>query len=341
MTGGNKDAANTFYNALKQDRQSLFGSDILRSFIFIALAFACIWLYIKNKLKTSYAIIALLLLGSIDVLAEGRRYLNDNMFQTAEDQDAQNFSPSPSSQQILQDTGYYRVLNLASDVFNDALTSYFHNSIGGYNPAKLAIYQDLITYQLSNKLNINVLDMLNTKYVITKNQQGEVVQQNPGNLGACWFAKQVAFVKDDAAAMRALDNNNPADSAIVEEAEKSKIAFIPVLDSTAKIQLIKNDNDIITYTSSSSTNQFAVFSEIYYDRGWKAYIDNKEVPIVRTDYVLRGLAVPAGNHSIRFEFKPASFYNSETISIIASAIVWLLLCLTAFLIIKRKPAQTI
>ena len=341
MTGGNKDAANTFYSALKQDRQSLFGSDILRSFIFIALAFGCIWLYIKDKLKVSYAIIALLLLSSIDILAEGRRYLNDNMFQTAEDQEAQNFAPSSSSQQILQDTGYYRVLNLASDVFNDALTSYFHNSIGGYNPAKLAIYQDLITYQLSNKLNINVLDMLNTKYVITKNQQGEVVQQNPGNLGACWFAKQVAFVKDDAAAMRALDNNNPADSAIVEEAEKSKIVFMPVPDSTAKIQLIKNDNDIITYTSSSSTNQFAVFSEIYYDRGWKAYIDNKEVPIVRTDYVLRGLAVPAGKHSIRFEFKPASFYNSETISIIASAIVWLLLGFTAFLIIKRKPGQAI
>ena len=93
--------------------------------------------------------------------------------------------------------------------------------------------------------------MLNTKYVITKNQQGEVVQQNPGNLGACWFAKQVAFVKDDAAAMRALDNNNPADSAIIEEAEKNKIAFIPVPDSTAKIQLIKNDNDIITYTSKA------------------------------------------------------------------------------------------
>jgi uncharacterized membrane protein YfhO len=114
-----------------------------------------------------------------------------------------------------------------------------------------------------------------------------------------------------------------------------------VPDSTAKIQLIKNDNDIITYTSNSGANQFAVFSEIYYDRGWKAYIDNKEVPIVRTDYVLRGLAVPAGNHAIRFEFKPASFYNSETISIIASAIVWLLLGFTAFLIIKRKPGQTI
>jgi hypothetical protein len=343
MTGGNKDAANSFYNALKQDRQSLFGSDIVRSLLFSALAFACIWLYVKNKLKASYAIMAVLLLSAIDVLAEGRRYLNDNKFQTAEDQDAQNFTPSAASQQILQDTGYYRVFNLVAQggPFNDALTSYFHNSVGGYHPAKLAIYQDLITYQLSDKININVLNMLNAKYVINSGQQGEVAQQNPGNLGACWFVKQVAFVKDDAAAMRALDNNNPADSAIVEAQEKSKIPFMPLQDSTAKIQLVKNDNDVITYTSTSNTNQFALFSEIYYDRGWKAYIDNKETPIVRTDYALRGLAVPAGNHSIRFEFKPASFYDSEKIAILASAIIWLLMGFAVFMSIKKRPEQTI
>ena len=108
-----------------------------------------------------------------------------------------------------------------------------------------------------------------------------------------------------------MDKNNPADTAVVEQDEKNKINSTPVYDSSAKIQLIKNDNDIITYSSKSNTNQFAVFSEIYYDRGWKAYIDNKEVPIVRTDYVLRGLSIPAGNHNIRFEFKPASFYIAK------------------------------
>ena len=343
LTGGNKDVANNFYNALVQDRQSLFGSDILRSLIFIALAFACLWAYAINKLKASYALLAILLLSSIDVLAEGRRYLNNDSFQTEEDQEAQSFSPSASSQQILQDTGYYRVFNIDAQggPFNDAMTSYFHNSVGGYNPAKLAIYQDLITYQLSGKLNINVLNMLNTKYVITREQQGEVAQQNPGALGACWFAKQVAFVKDDAAAMRALDNNNPVDSAIVEASEKSKIAFMPAPDSSATIRLIKNDNDEITYSSQSKTNQFGVFSEIYYDRGWKAFVDDKETPIVRTDYVLRGLAIPAGNHTIRFEFKPASFYDSKTISIVASAIVWLLLIITAFLFVRKRPNKKV
>ena len=332
-------AIQSAYNALKADRQSLFADDILRSFIFIALAFACLWAYTKNKLKASYAIIAVLLLSSIDVLAEGRRYLNDDVFQSQDDQDAQNFSPSPTDQQIMQDTGYYRVLNLNADTFNDALTSYFHNSIGGYHPAKLSIYQDLITYQLSNKLNINVLNMLNTKYVITKNQQGQPeVQQNPGALGACWFVKNIEYVKNDAAAMKALDKNNPGDTAVVEQDEKNKINSTPVYDSTAKIQLIKNDNDVITYSSSSSTNEFAVFSEIYYDRGWKAYIDNKEAPIVRTDYVLRGLSIPAGNHTIRFEFKPASFYGSKTIETIASAIVWLLIVFTAVVLIRRDKS---
>lgn len=335
-------ALQSAYNALLQDRQSLFASDIIRSLIFIALAFGCIWLYIKDKLKASYAMLAVLLLSSIDILAVGRRYLNDEKFQTKEDQQAQSFTPSAADQQILQDTGYYRVLNLTADVFNDAMTSYFHNSIGGYNPAKLAIYQDLITYQLSGKLNINVLNMLNTKYVINRGQQGQAeVQINPGNLGPCWFARQVAYVKDDATAMRALDNNNPADTAIVEEAEKSKIPFAPAFDSTASIHLIKNDNDVITYSSKSNANQFAVFSEIYYDRGWKAYIDDKETPIVRTDYVLRGLAVPAGTHNIRFEFKPASFYNSVIIAIIASAIIWLLLAVAAFVQVKNKAKQTI
>ncbi len=341
QTDKNQSAAiQSAYNALKQDRQALFGDDILRSFIFIALAFVCLWAYTKNKLKPAYAIIAVLVLSSIDVLAEGRRYLNDDMFQSPDDQTAQNFVPSAADQQILQDTGYYRVLNLTVSTFQDASTSYFHNSIGGYHPAKLAIYQDLITYQLGNKLNINVLNMLNAKYVITKNQQGQPeVQQNPGALGACWFVKNIDYVKDDAAAMRALDNNNPADTAVVEQDEKNKINSAPVFDSTAKIRLIKNDNDVINYSSSSNTNEFAVFSEIYYDRGWKAYIDNKEVPIIRTDYVLRGLSIPAGNHTIRFEFKPASFYSSRTIEMIASAIVWLLIIAAIFIGIRRNNKQ--
>ncbi len=341
LTQGNTDEANNFYRALLDDRRSLFGKDLLRSLFFAGAAFLFVWLMLKGKIKNVYALWALLLLSSIDVLAEGRRYLNDNSFQDEASYDETNFTASPADLEILKDTGYYRVLNLTKDVFNDALTSYFHNSVGGYHPAKLSVTEDLLNYQLRKQpMNLQVLNMLNTKYVINSGPQNQpVVQQNPGALGACWFVKAIQFVKDPAAEMKRLDNLNPKDTAVVEDAYKQSIPFMPVADSNANIRLMKNDNDIITYQSASKTNQFAVFSEIFYDRGWKAYIDNKETPIVRTDYTLRGLALPAGNHTIRFEFKPASYYNSETIAIIASALAWLIIGFGLFKNYKHKNRQ--
>ncbi len=325
MTQGNSEIAKSFYNAFKQDRQSLFGKDLLRSAFFAGAAFLVLWLFVKNKIKASYAIIGLLLLSSIDLLAEGRRYLNNDSFIEPETVDENFFRPSSADQQIMKDTGYYRVFNLTTDPFNDALTSYFHNSVGGYSPVKLSIVEDMLNYQLRKQpMNFHVLDMLNTKYFIVPGQQNQpTVQQNPNALGPCWFVKTIEYKKGPAEVMKALNNFNPKDTAFVEESSKSNIPFTPVADSTASIRLIKNDNDVVTYQSSSRTNQFAVFSEIFYDRGWKAYIDNKEVPIIKTNYVLRGLAVPAGNHNIRFEFKPSSYYNSSKAEIAGSVLGWL------------------
>ncbi|HNP24063.1 MAG TPA: YfhO family protein [Panacibacter sp.] len=338
MTQGNTEAANSFYNALKQDRQSLFGDDLIRSLFFAAAAFLTLWLLVKNKLKPAYAMIALLLVSSIDVMAEGRRYLNSDTFIEPESMDESYFAPSAADAQILRDTGYYRVFNLTTDYFNDALTSYHHNSVGGYSPAKLSIVEDLLNYQLRKQpLNVQVLNMLNTKYVIVPDEKNQpVAQQNPGALGPVWFAKTLVYKKGPGEIMKAMNEFNPADSAFVEDAAKAKIPFSPVEDSTASIKLIKNDNDIITYQSSSKTNQFAVFSEIYYDRGWKAYIDDKEVPIVQTNYVLRGLAVPAGNHAIRFEFKPESYYQSSKYAFAGSLLGWLLVIGALFQFYKKK-----
>jgi len=326
MTQGNTDVTNSFYNALKQDRQSLFGSDLLRSLLFAAAAFATLWLLVKAKIKPVYAMITILLLSSIDLIAEGRRYLNNDSFTEQETVDESYFKPSQADIEIMKDTGYYRVFNLTqSDPFSDALTSYFHNSVGGYHPAKLSIVEDLLNYQLRKQpLNIHILDMLNTKYVIVPGQQNQpVAQQNPGALGPCWFVKAIDFKKGPTDVMKRMNNFDPKDTAVIEDTFKKYIPFIPTPDSTAYIRLIKNDNDAITYQCSSSTNQYAVFSEIYYDRGWKAYIDNKEVPIIQTNYVLRGLAIPAGNHSIRFEFKPASYYDSVKFTIAGSVLGWL------------------
>ncbi len=228
----------------------------------------------------------------------------------------------------MKDTSYYRVLNLTQDVFNDALTSYHFHSVGGYHPAKLSIVEDLLNFQLRKQpMNMQVLNMLNTKYIIVNNPATNKpeVQLNPNALGPCWFVKTVQFVNGPAAVMKALDHFTPKDTAIVATADQSLVTYTGTADSTATIHLVKNDNDIIHYTSNSNTNGFAVFSEIYYNRGWKAYIDGKETHIIQTNYVLRGLSIPAGKHDIVFEFKPASYYNSTKIAIGASALVWLLL----------------
>jgi hypothetical protein len=238
----------------------------------------------------------------------------------------------------MRDTSYYRVFNLTTDVFNDALTSYFHNSVGGYSPVKLSIVEDLLNFQLRKQPpNMQVLNMLNTKYFIVPGQNGQAVaEQNPNALGPCWFVKAIEYKKGPAEIMKAMNNFDPKDTALVEEASKNKIPFAPVADSSANIRLIKNDNDVITYQSSAKTNQFAVFSEIYYDRGWKAYIDDKEAPIVQTNYVLRGLAIPAGNHTIRFEFRPVSYYQSAKFAIAGSALIWLAIIGAVVQAVRRR-----
>lgn len=329
LLGGKQEEGRAFYNALKEDRKSLFGTDLLRSILLVAAAACLLWLAIKDKLKPVYVMAALIVLGSFDLLSVDKRYLNDNNFQEEEAFNESNFRPTPVDLEILKDTTHARVFNLATgDPFADAITSYHHRSVGGYHPAKLSIYEDLLENQLRKQpMNMHVLDMLNAKYFIVPNQQtGQpMLQVNPNALGQAWFVKYISYVSSPAAAMKALNNFNPKDTAIVEDKFKTVIAAGPVADSTAAIRLVYNDNDEIKYQSSSKTNQFAVFSEIFYDRGWKATIDGQETPIIQTNYALRGLAIPAGNHTILFEFRPASYYNSLKAAVGASAFVWLLL----------------
>ena len=328
MLQGNAAEAKSLYNAIKTDRQTLFGKDLLRSFLLVLVAVAILWLFIKNKIKTTYALIGIILLSSLDLLSLGRRYLNENNFQEEDAINEASFKLSPAESAILKDSSYFRVINLSRDVFNDAITSYHFHSVGGYHPAKLSIVEDLLNYQLRKQpINLKVLDMLNTKYIIVPDRQTNqpAVQQNPDALGACWFVKAIQYEATPATVMKGLNNFDPKDTALVEEKYRSVINTQFTADSTATIKLVKNDNDFIEYVSASATKQYAVFSEIYYDRGWKAYIDGNESPIIQTNYVLRGMVVPAGNHKITFEFKPESFYSSSKIALIASVLVWLLL----------------
>jgi hypothetical protein len=322
----------SFTSGLKADREGLFLGDILRTLLFSAIAAGALWLYLKKKINTIALLSIVGVFAFIDVMVIDVKYLNGEHYQEQAEYEANYFTPSEVQKAIMADTGFFRVFDLSrgvSSAFNEgARGSYFFKSIGGYHPAKLSIYQDLIENQLYNfPQSMPIVNMLNTKYIILPNQQtGQPeLKQNPDNLGAVWFVKAAKFEKGPAAVMKALTGFSPKDTVIADEKDKAQIKVASQTDSTATIQLVKNDNDLVTYQSTSNTDQFAVFSEVYYDKGWKAYIDDKEATIVRVNYVLRGLSVPAGNHKMRFEFKPASYYTSDKVAIASSALVWLLL----------------
>jgi len=320
-----------FTNGLIEDRKGLFLGDLLRTLLFCAVAGGAVFALIKTKVNNLIILAVIGIFAMIDIFSINTKYLNSNNYQDAGEYET-TFTPSAADNQIMKDTSYYRVLNLTqgiSGAFNSgALTAYYHKSVGGYHPAKLSIYQDLIEKQLYNFPNcLPVLNMLNTKYLILPDQQtgAPIVQENSNALGACWFVKGLRFEKGPAEVMNALTFFTPKDTAIVEEKYKTELQTINLADSTSSISLVNNNNDEIIYRSTSSTQNFAVFSEIFYDKGWIATIDGKESAIIKTNYVLRGLIVPAGKHEIAFNFKPASFYAGNKAAIGSSVIIWLLL----------------
>ncbi|HSZ32289.1 MAG TPA: YfhO family protein, partial [Puia sp.] len=329
--------------ALHEDRQGVFQADLLRSFIFLVLSAGLCWFYLKGKMKPIVLVSGLLLLCSYDLLSEGKKYLSDDSYSDAVSVD-DSFVMSDADRQINADPEKnFRVLDIASgDPFQDAHTSYFHNSVGGYHPAKLALYNDIIEHQLL-KGNQMVYNMLNTKYVIRKGQDGkDIVMVNNGAFGSCWLVSSIHFVNNADEEMAALDSINVRDTAIVENQYKDKISSMPVKDSSASISLIDNLNDKISYNFKSNTNQFAVFSEIYYDKGWNAFIDGKPAPYCRVDYVLRGMSVPAGTHTIEFRFEPQSYIMGNNISIWAAIITYFILigaALERLGIIKPKSSR--
>lgn len=329
--------------AAGEDRKHLFGSDLFRTFLLIGLAFAMLWVSIKQKMKPIIAIVVLMMLSSFDLLTVGKRYLADENYAEKDNTEVEayvslsNASLYKALSSIQQDTDpHYRVFNTTSDPFNDALTSGFVRSVGGYHPAKLSVYQDLIENQLS-KQNMNVFNMLDTKYFIVNGQQGPSVQQNSGAFGAAWFVKHIHYVPNAAAEMRSLDSLNLKDTAIVDEKFKSSIPVAPLWDSSASIKLVKYDNDVIDYAVNAKTPQFAVLSEIYYSKGWNAYADGKSVPIVKTDYALRGVAIPAGTQKLELKFEPESYKAGHTITTLAGFTILIVLCIGFFMEFRKKP----
>ncbi len=332
----------TFFDGLKQDRQSLMLGDIFRSLGFIVLAAVLIFLLIKKVIPSWVTIAGIALFAFIDVMLVDTTYLNSENYQDKETNEV-SLAASPVDNEILADKSDYRVFNMSGNRFQENFTSYLYKSVGGYHPAKLRIYQDLIERQLSlAQPNINVLNMLNAKYIIQKDGTGVTrqYQKNDGALGTAWLVKHIQFVKNADEEMAALNNFNPKDTAIIQETFKKDIPFLPETDSTANIRLIKNDNDIVTYQFNAGKNQFAVFSEIYYKSGWKALIDGKEAPIVKVNYVLRGLALSPGKHTIEFRFEPWGYLMGSKLGkifmIMIAIIVIIYFIRSIFIYLKKQ-----
>jgi len=314
-------------DALQADRAELLSADAWRSFTFITLTFGAMWMFLKNKISSKYVILIVGVLVLTDMWTVNKRYLNDDNF-ARKSKVQVPYQVTAADQQILRDTDpNFRVFNQSVSTFNDASTSYFHKSIGGYHGAKLKRYQELIENHIA-KGNMAVLNMLNTKYFITPKGQ---TQQNPGAMGNAWFVNEVNIVSNADAEITALDGFNPANLAIVDT-RFSEQMIVGLDNSGASISLTEYKPNYLKYNSTTSKEGIAIFSEIYYDKGWNAYVNGELKPHFRANYVLRGMKIPAGNHVVEFKFEPAVYHISERIALASSV---LLLLLLAFVSVKE------
>jgi len=334
--------AHELVNGLQQDRKTLIEGDMTTALIYIGLIFILLFVYYKKIINQTILIAGIGVLAMVDLFQVNTKYLKSETYiEAAENENT--FTESPIDIALKKDKSFYRVLDMRGGIQNafngGALVAYHHKTVGGYNPAKLSIYQDLIENQWYKFPNcLPVVNMMNTKYVITGNIATDTLS-NPQALGNVWFVKGIEYKKGPAEVMSSLSSFNPKDTAIVEEKDKNAELSGLSFDSTATIQLVNNKNDEVNYTSNSSQKQLAVFSEVYYKLGWKAYIDNVETPIYKANYVLRSLVVPAGKHDIRFEFKPTSVNAAQKASIFASALLWLVVLGGLFQWIRKNTKQ--
>jgi hypothetical protein len=292
----------------------MFRNDCFRSLIFIFLAALLIWLFAKNKLKPALFTLILGVLIVADMWPVNRRYFNENHFITNKENDSY-FQKYAYEEEILKDTDpHFRVLNLTTDTFNESRTSYYLKSIGGYHAAKLRRYQDLIDEHLL-QMNLKVFNMLNTKYFIVDQNGSPVPMLNEERLGNAWFVDEVRLVDTPNQESDALRVIEPAIVAVTDKIFADFVSDpITPSDPSASIVLNTYAPDVLTYKSNCAYDKVAVFSEIYYPYGWKAYIDGTPVEHFRVNYLLRALNVPAGTHEIRFEFRPDSVIKGNVIS---------------------------
>jgi hypothetical protein len=318
--------ATQFLDALKADREAMFRKDALRSLVFVILTAGWVYALYTKKVKENVFFLGLALLVLADMWPVNKRYLNNDDFVPKRSYQAE-LQPMTADQQILSDPDpYYRVFDLSGDPFNSARAAHFHKTIGGYHGAKMQRYQEIISYHIARN-NMEVLNMLNTKYFIVSQQEGEpAVRLNQGALGNAWMVNSFRIVDNANEEIEALNDFNPATEAIIDKRFESYVkgkTFIP--DSSAEISLASYHPNRLSFDYKAGTEQLVVFSDIYYEKGWKSYVDGEEVPHFRANYILRAMVLPPGEHMVDFRFEPRSYFAGKKIAATSSYILLILM----------------
>lgn len=323
-----------FVRALKEDRKAIYTEDLLRSLLFSGLTITVIWLYIQQKIKQNWVVPALAFLILVDLIPVDKRYVNNDDFVTASKMD-RPFSPTQADKDILKDKGHYRVFDVSGSPFNTGRTSYFHKSIGGYHAAKPGRMQDLFDFYISQN-NMTVLNMLNAKYFIVPSENGAAqAQQNTNAFGNAWYVDNIKWVDSANEEILSLKETNLKNTAIVNKEFQDQISKEFKVNENARINLESYQPNELIYKTSSNSSQFVVFSEMYYQPGWQAYIDGKPTTHVRANYVLRAMNIPAGDHTVTFRFEPQVVNTGSSIAL-ASSIILVLIILGGFYYKSRK-----
>lgn len=327
---------------LPLDRMALLRHDAIRSFAFILLTFGTLWMYLTSNLKLNVIYMILFVLVLADMWTINKRYLNDGHF-TAKKKTQQVLQPTQADQYILQDKSYYRVLDATTNIFNDARPSYFHKSIGGYHGAKLSRYQELIDFHLQAEIQMllrglqnaspeqftdlmkraGVLNMLNMKYLIYNPNAQPLI--NPEANGNAWFVDSYRLAENADQEMKWLGEIDTKREFVADKQFAKEIPAIQDRDTTATIVLKSYAPNKLVYDVNTNTDQIAVFSEIYYKDGWNAYVNGQKMPYFRADYLLRAMPLKAGKYEVEFRFEPSIVGISETISLISSILLILLI----------------
>ncbi|WP_191859460.1 YfhO family protein [Hanstruepera ponticola] len=327
-----------FIDAVKADRKMIFTQDSLRTLILVLLSAGLVWMFIKNKISETLLTISFAVLILFDLVGVDRRYVNNDDFVSSL-QINKPFQPNAADKIIFNDESNFRVFDVTS---GGARSSYFHNALGGYHAAKLKRFNEVNEFYISQN-NINVLNMLNTKYIIAQDDEGQVFPYtNADANGNAWFVEKLTLKDTANEEIMALDSLDTKREAIYTKLTNEQNNLKPnyQVDSLARINVLEYKPNYIKYQSSNTKDGFAVFSEVYYGNGWQAYIDGKKASHIRVNYVLRGMSIPSGEHVIEFKFDPEVIKTGSTIALASSIIFGILLIAGLFYEYSNKSKKS-